>query len=78
LRWTGTACLVGGVTGAISGVVTAAWSPQVPIAHDSYPFAPNGFLLAQGYFFLNHLLLLAGLYGVHASGALGNSRRALR
>lgn len=73
-RWAkwGWLCLVAGVLGAASGIFLIVVVPAVADDHFSYPFAPGGFTAIQLFFFIQHLGLLAGLYGLWQSGAAGS------
>lgn len=70
----GRLCLWAGLLGALSGVVLAAWPAAVDTGHYSYPLAATGFVLAQGWFVVQRLGLLAGLVGLGRSGAASSQR----
>ncbi len=67
----GLLCLVGGVIGVISGLVTGFMPPAASTDLYSYPYTPTGFLVAQLVFMLNHVMLLVGILGLAWSGAIG-------
>lgn len=60
VRRAGAVCLGGGLLGVIEGVVTLAWSPQVPEERFSYPFDEFWFVIAELAYAFQHLLLVAG------------------
>jgi hypothetical protein len=66
--------VLAGVLGAASAVVLLAATPVVATDRLSYPFTPAGFTVAQVWFAIHHLGLLAGLYGLWRSGAVGTGR----
>jgi hypothetical protein len=70
----GRLCVLGGVVGVVSGLVTAFIDPAVSEHWWRYPYTPAGFYLSQAAFLLNHVLLLAGVLGLAASGAVGPGR----
>ena len=57
-------CAAGGVIGAASGLVTAFVPPAVTMDMYRYPFSPNAYTAAQIVYAANHLMLLAGLFGI--------------
>jgi hypothetical protein len=67
-------CVLAGILGAVSAVVLLAAPPAVATDRLSYPFTPAGFSVAQVWFSIHHLGLLAGLYGLRRSGAAGTGR----
>lgn len=71
VRAAGLLCLIGGVTGVVSGLVLAFIPPAVSPDLYSYPFTPTGFLIAQFIFMANHVLLLVGILGLARSGVAG-------
>ncbi len=71
VKTAGLLCLIGGVIGVISALVTAFIPPAVSSDWYSYPYTPTGFLLAQFVFMSNHVLLLVGILGLARSGAAG-------
>ena len=64
LRTLGGLTVAAGVIGAVQAAVILAWPDQVSDQHYSYPFDSTGYVVAQASFALQHLGLLAGLYGV--------------
>lgn len=74
VRTAGLLCLLGGVIGVASALVTGFIPPAVAPGRYSYPYTPTGFLAAQLVFILNHVLLLVGLLGLLRSDATGNHR----
>lgn len=56
--------VVAGLLGAVSAVVIIAWPDQVSDQHYSYPFDATSYAVAQSWFAVQHLGLLAGLYGL--------------
>jgi hypothetical protein len=76
LRRAGLVCLVTGILGALSAVVLLVWPPQVDESLLSYPFTETGFLVAQGWFAVHHLGLVAGVVALALSGAVGSGRVA--
>ncbi|MFN2465270.1 MAG: hypothetical protein ABR598_03280 [Candidatus Dormibacteria bacterium] len=68
--------IAAGVLGVLSAVVLLAWPPQVAPGPVHYPFTTNGFRVAQAWFFIHHLGLVAVLVGLAASGAAGSKRSA--
>jgi hypothetical protein len=65
--------VVAGVLGVASAFFLLAVEPAVARDRFSYPFTPVGFAVAQGWFFVQHLGLLAALYGLWQSGSVGTS-----
>ncbi len=70
----GWVCLAAGVLGLASAIFLIVVEPAVGRDRFSYPFTPSGFAAIQVWFFVHHLGLLAGLYGLWRSGAVGTSR----
>jgi hypothetical protein len=60
--------------GAVSAVVIIAWPDQVSDQHYSYPFDATPYTVAQSWFAVQHLGLLAGLYGLARLGWSRSSR----
>lgn len=71
LGWT---TIVAGLIGAAAGVFLVVVEPVVAEDRYSYPLSPGGFATTQAFFGVHHLGLLAGLYGLWRSGAVGGSR----
>lgn len=65
--------VVAGVLGVASAFFLMTVEPAVARDRFSYPFTPGGFAVVQGWFFVQHLGLLAGLYGLWRSGSVGTS-----
>jgi hypothetical protein len=57
-------CLIGGLLGAASGVAMAATPPMVGQERFSYPFDTTWHVVAELFFAVQHLALLAGLIGL--------------
>lgn len=74
LQLSGMLCLVAGVLGAASGLVMVAVAPAVPEGRYSYPFESGVFIAIQTWFFVQHLGLLAGQWGLRVGGAAGTGR----
>jgi hypothetical protein len=66
-------CLVGGLVGVLQAVVLLLVPSSVGADRYSYPFGPRGYALAQVTFFLQHLLLLIGLWALARTPALRSS-----
>jgi hypothetical protein len=66
--------LLAGIMGPASAIFLLMVEPAVGRDRFSYPFTPAGFVAAQVWFSIHHLGLLAGLYGLLRSGAIGTSR----
>jgi hypothetical protein len=60
----GVTTVVVGILGAASAIVIIAWPDQVSVQHYSYPFDATSYAAAQSWFAVQHLGLLAGLYGL--------------
>ena len=60
----GVMTVVAGILGAASAIVIIAWPDQVSDQHYSYPFDATSYAVAQSWFAVQHLGLLAGLYGL--------------
>jgi hypothetical protein len=71
LGWLG---LAAGVLGLASALFMIFVEPSVGRDRFSYPFTPDRFAAAQIWFSFHHIGLLAALYGLWRSGALGTSR----
>jgi len=71
--FSGWVSLIAGVLGLASAILLIGVQPSVGDDHFRYPFTPGGFAVAQTWFFVQHLGLLAGLYGLWRSGAVGTS-----
>lgn len=67
----GWVCLVTGVLGLASAILLIGAQPSVGDDYFRYPFTPGGFAVAQTWFFVQHLGLLAGLYALWRSGVVG-------
>jgi hypothetical protein len=67
-------CVVAGILGLASAILLIWIEPSVGVDHFSYPFTPVAFTAAQLWFSVQHLGLLAGLYGLTRSGAVGTGR----
>lgn len=74
IRRAGWLCLAGGLIGAIQAAFLLVVPPSVGADRYSYPFGATGFALAQSSFFVQHLLLIFGLYAVYQFPALRRSR----
>jgi hypothetical protein len=74
LAFSGWLCLVACILGLASAILLIGVEPSVGVDHFSYPFTPSVFAAAQVWFFVQHLGLLAGLYGLRRSSAVGTSR----
>ena len=74
LRTAGALCLIAGLLGAASGLVLLGVSPSVSESRYSYPFSAGAFVAIQAWFAVQHLGLLAGQWGLAASGAAGPGR----
>jgi hypothetical protein len=64
LRTLGIVTVVASVIGAACAVVIIAWPPQVADDWYSYPFNATGYAVAQWFFAVHHLGILAGLVGL--------------
>lgn len=60
----GITTVVAGILGAASAIVIIAWPDQVSDQHYSYPFDATSYAAAQLWFAVQHVGLLAGLYGL--------------
>jgi hypothetical protein len=67
---------VAGLLGAASAVVLLTWPADAPAGLVRYPFSETGFYVAQSWFFIHHLGLLAGVVAFVVSGAPGPGRVA--
>lgn len=70
----GWACLAAGVVGLASAIFLVVVDPAVGEDRFSYPLSTSGFTAIQVFFFVHHLGLVAGLYGLWRSGAVGSNR----
>ena len=70
----GWVCLVAGILGLASAIFLMAVEPSVGPDRFSYPFTSGAFVVIQAWFSVQHLGLLAGLYGLWRSGAVGTER----
>lgn len=68
--------LIGLATGLLSSLVLLAWPSQAPIEQVSYRFTIEGFLAAQGWFFVHHWGLVLTLVALALSSAVGRGRIA--
>jgi hypothetical protein len=66
-------CLVAGLLGLASAILLMAVEPSVGRDRFSYPFTSGAFAVIQVWFSVQHIGLLAGLYGLWRSGAVGTS-----
>jgi hypothetical protein len=73
----GVTTVVAGILGAASAIVIIAWPDQVSDQDYSYPFDATSYVTAQLWFAVQHLGLLAGLYGL-ARVAWSRSTRLTR
>lgn len=76
LRLSGVVCLATGLVGALAAVVLLAWPTSVDEDLLRYPFSEAGFLVAQAFFAVHHLGLVAGVVALALCGAVGTSRLA--
>jgi hypothetical protein len=60
----GLTMVVAGIVGAASAVVVILWPDQVSDRHYSYPFSVTWYAVAQVFFAVQHLGLIAGLVGL--------------
>ncbi|MBA2577225.1 MAG: hypothetical protein H0V05_11400 [Euzebyaceae bacterium] len=72
-QW-GWVCLVAGLAGVAAAIFMIVVDPAVGEDRYSYPLTPRGFTALQVFFAIHHVGLLAGLYGLWRSAALGTSR----
>jgi hypothetical protein len=73
--WTlGLVTVIASLIGAASAVAVIAWPPQVGADWYSYPFDATGFTVAQSFFAVHHIGMLAGLYGLARLGWPHGSR----
>jgi hypothetical protein len=70
----GWATIAAGLVGAVAAVYLVVIEPAVTADRYSYPLSPGGFATIQVFFAVHHLGLLAGLYGLWRSDAIGDSR----
>lgn len=73
-RRLGYAGVAAGVLGVLSAGVLLAWPPQAAPGPVHYPFTVTGFAIAQAWFAVHHLGLVAALAGLALSGATGTGR----
>ena len=66
-------CLVAGLLGLASAIFLMTVEPSVGRDRFSYPLTPGAFAVVQVWFSVQHVGLLAGLYGLWRSGAVGTS-----
>jgi hypothetical protein len=71
LAFLGWLSVVAGVLGVASAFFLIAIEPGVGRDRFSYPLTPGGFTVIQLWFFIHHIGLLAGLYGLWRSGVVG-------
>src|SRR5262249_34096909 len=62
-------CTAGALVGAAGGIVMAVFPPAVGPDRYSYPFTAAGYRVAETVIVVNHLLLLAGVFGLWWAGA---------
>lgn len=74
LRSCGRSCIATGVIGAAAALFLIVVDPVVSETRYSYPLSTSGFVAIQLFFFVHHIGLIAGLYGLWRSGAVGTSR----
>jgi hypothetical protein len=65
-----------GLLGAASAVALLVWPAAGPSGPVHYPFTDTGFYIAQSWFFLHHLGLLAAVVAFVATGGPGTGRVA--
>lgn len=63
-RTLGRIAVVASVLGAVSAVAIIAWPRQVTDTHYSYPFGSSAYALAQTWFSVQHLGLIAAMFAV--------------
>ena len=63
-RQLGLVCFVGGLAGIVSAIVMLAVPPMVGPDRFSYPFDPTWHIVAETFFALQHLTMLAGVVGL--------------
>jgi hypothetical protein len=73
LVFSGWLSVLAGILGLASAILLIWIEPSVGVDHFSYPFTPFAFTAAQVWFFVQHLGLIAGLYGLWRSGVAGTS-----
>lgn len=71
VRTSGRLCLIGAVIGVLVALVGLLISPAVGTDRYSYPHTPGAFAVSESMIIVNHLLLLAGVFGLIRSGAAG-------
>jgi hypothetical protein len=77
LRTLGLVTVVTSLIGTACAVAIIAWPPQVSDDWYSYPFDATGYAVAQSFFAVHHLGILAGLFGL-AGLAWPRASRATR
>ncbi|GAA4556763.1 hypothetical protein [Planotetraspora kaengkrachanensis] len=71
VRVSGRLCLAGAIVGVLVALVGLFVSPSVGTDRYSYPHTPGAFAVSESLIIVNHLLLLAGVFGLIRSGAAG-------
>lgn len=66
----------GGIAGALSALVVIVYQPVVAPEHFSYPFNATGFTIAQVFFAMQHLTMVAVIVALLLTPAVGSSRLA--
>lgn len=66
----------GGIAGALSALVLIVYPPMVAPERFSYPFDAAGFTLAQVFFAVQHITMVAVILALLQSAAVGSSRLA--
>jgi hypothetical protein len=66
----------GGIAGALSALVLIVYPPMVVPEQFSYPFNATGFTIAQVFFALQHVTMVAVIVALLRSPAVGSSRLA--
>lgn len=66
----------GGIAGALSALVVIVYQPVVSPEHFSYPFNATGFTIAQVFFAMQHLTMVAVIVALLLTPAVGSSRLA--
>ncbi|MBT2555492.1 hypothetical protein [Arthrobacter sp. ISL-5] len=66
----------GGIAGALSAVVVSVYPPVVVPEHFSYPFNATGFTIAQVFFAVQHVTMVAAIVALLRTPAVGSSRLA--
>lgn len=73
----GALCAAAGILGAASGIFLAVYPAQVSEGMFSYPLTAGGFTVVQIWFFLQHLVLLAGIAALTRGAVMAPGRSAL-